>query len=572
MKKPIFLKIFAGYVLVVFSLAALIFAVSLGTIRTHHINQTKKNLSNLYLTIEQISKPLITEENIEGLDVLLKDLGNRLNTRITIINRQGVVLVDSEITPESMENHRNRPEVITALTGGTGANIRYSTTQRQKMLYVARPLEINGKIQAVIRLSLPLMEIDQLINTLGEHILSLTSVITIVSLIIALIFSHFISMPVRSLNKASKTIASGDFHVRVSAASNDEISELADSFNDMAEKIDASFSELSQKKEELEGIISSMNEGLMVLDNQGRILISNTSADRITGLETTRGRYYWEAFRSLQLNALLERPETSSITEELELDDRIYLLSITPLQSGRGNVLIMHDITGIRQIEKIKKDLVVNVSHELRTPLTAIKGYTETLIEDASGDNKEYLNIIHRHTDRLINIVNDLLDLSDLEERGRQPNLEDTDLISLTDKVLILFKKRLQEKGLALKTSYPHSPPVIRVDPFKIEQMLANLIDNAIKYTEKGSIEISIKTSEQDCIIEVKDTGIGIPKEHVSRIFERFYVADKSRSRSLGGTGLGLAIVKHIVSVHHGSISVESRPFIGTTFTIRLPF
>ncbi len=222
-------------------------------------------------------------------------------------------------------------------------------------------------------------------------------------------------------------------------------------------------------------------------------------------------------------------------------------------------------------MEKIKRDFVVNVSHELRTPLAAIKGFAETLEEEVGENAKTYAGVIKRNTDRLINIVQDLLLLSELEEKGSKPESEEVNLKQLADNVIRIFKSRLTEKGLDFHLRVEDGLPAVKGDSFKLEQMLINLLDNSIKYTEKGKIVLALKQKEGNVEIIVEDTGIGIPQEHLMRIFERFYVVDKSRSKKFGGTGLGLSIVKHIVLSHKGTIAVESSLAKGTRFTIMLP-
>jgi len=272
------------------------------------------------------------------------------------------------------------------------------------------------------------------------------------------------------------------------------------------------------------------------------------------------------------LDELIKRglEEKKNLIEEIALGEKIFLTSIAFIPSMNEISLIFHNITEIKRLEKIKKDFVLNVSHELRTPLTAIKGFIETLDEEIDAKHKHYLDILKRHTDRLINIVQDLLSLSKLEEKDVELNIEQVNLKSLIGEVLILFKNKIKEKGLSLRLALEDISP-IRGDTFKLEQMFINLIDNAVKYTDKGGIEISLKEEDKYVVIGIKDTGIGIPDKDINRIFERFYVVDKSRSRKLGGTGLGLSIVKHIVLLHNGKIDVESVPGKGTKFTIRLP-
>jgi len=418
---------------------------------------------------------------------------------------------------------------------------------------------------------MPLEDIEILLRSMRTGALELAAVIVALSLLIAFFFSHAVSSAIRELGRASKRIAGGDFGTRVNLRTGDEIQELSESFNDMAERIERSFTEISESREELEGILSSMSEGLLVLDSQGKIQLANRSAREIVGADGMISRCSWEVIRSSRLNELLEQAPQQPVSGEIELGEKVYLCSLTPVRSGKTRVMLLHDITGMKRLEKIKKDLVVNVSHELRTPLTAIKGFTETLMEECSGDHQEYLRIIKRHTDRLMNIITDLLDLSELEVEETRLHVEDVCIGELIENVLDLFGPVLARKNLTAVIEGTQAGVVIKADPFRLEQLFTNLVDNAVKYTENGGITVSLGSSQNIAVIKIADTGVGIPREHLGRIFERFYTADKSRSRRLGGTGLGLSIVKHIVTLHRGTIHVTSRPFQGTTFTITLP-
>jgi two-component system phosphate regulon sensor histidine kinase PhoR len=263
--------------------------------------------------------------------------------------------------------------------------------------------------------------------------------------------------------------------------------------------------------------------------------------------------------------------ERKNRTEEVNFKEKYYLCSITFLSSKEELVAVLHDITELKNLERMKKEFVANISHELRTPLTAIKGFVETLEEEEEIKNVTYLEIIKRHTNRLMYIVNDLLLLSELEQTGTKLVAENVNLIALVENILKVFEQVANKKGIELKLITAHDLQPIQADLFKVEQMFINLLDNAIKYTEKGEVSITIRQEPSKSIIEIKDTGVGIPASNLPRIFERFYVVDKSRSKKLGGTGLGLAIVKHIVLLHGGTIDVESLQETGTKFTIVLP-
>ncbi len=573
MKRSFFGKIFIGYLFIIFALSSLILVLSLDTIRDFYQDTLVAHLKTLGYTLNPEVAELLGPGRANQLDDSIKKLGSRIHTRVTVIAMDGTVLADSDEDPKSMENHSHRPEVVEALQGKTGKSVRFSSTADKDMLYVAVPIEKDGKITGVIRTSLFLKDIDNLLTKLNYHVAWISLAVVLIALLGALFISNGIVQPIKNLTSAARKVASGDFSVRVFVKSKDELRDLADNFNRMNEEMQSMFAELNKQKEELSSIIHSLQEGLLVVDRQGRIIRANESFQKMVGNQPMEGKLYWQIVRNPQLAELLKKAGTEkrNFVEELALGDRIFLCSVTPLKGGEEIVSIFHDVTEIKEIEKIKKDFVTNVSHELRTPLTAIKGYAETLrkeVETAPG--KKYLEIVERNTNRLINIVNDLLMLSGLEEKSGL-ELEDVDLRAFLANVIRIFDQRLKDKRLSLVVDVKEGLPTIKADAFKLEQMLVNLLDNAIKYTDRGEITVSAGVQENRVQIQVRDTGIGIPKENISRIFERFYVVDKSRSRKSGGTGLGLSIVKHIVLLHKGAIGIESTPGEGTTVTVTLP-
>jgi len=571
MKRTIFFKIFLNFCLIILSLSMLVFFFSFRAIKHHYINILSLELKNLAYTLNLKVLPLVEAKDYERLDSLVKEVGKNTNTRITIIAPDGRVLADSEKDPHLMENHSNRPEVIQAKTKGFGKSLRFSTTLKKEMLYVAIPIESNKKFLGILRVSLFLEDIDKLLSQLKLDLFGIVIFVTLFSLLGAIFFSRSLSRPLKELVSASKRIADGDFSVKVKFKRNDEVGELARSFNKMSEELKHLFDDLTLKQKELSSIISSLEEGLLVLDKEGRIILFNESFRKLARTNP-EGRHWWEVLRNPRVGELIEKAkkEKRISSENLELNEKEFLCSLVFIPFKEELVIVFHDITEFKKLEKIKTDLVVNVSHELRTPLTAIKGYVETLEEEIEGDSKHYLDIIKRHTDRLINIVADLLLLSELEEKGLTQINEEVNLEKLVKDVFKIFEQKSKEKGLKLNLICEGNP-VVEGDAFKLEQMFINLVDNAIKYTEKGEVLVCLKQADEEVIIKVKDTGIGIPKEHLDRIFERFYVVDKSRSKKLGGTGLGLSIVKHIVLLHNGKIDVKSSPGEGTEFIITFP-
>ena len=573
MKRSFFSKIFIGYLLIIFALSSLTLVLSLNTIREFYRDTLTDHLRTLAYTLNSETARLLDTGRANQLDGFIKTVGSKIQTRITVIATDGTVLADSEENIQSMENHSHRPEVVEALQGKTGKSIRFSSTVSRDMLYVAIPLEKDGQIAGVIRTSLFLGDIDNLLTKLNYHVAGISLGIVFIALLAAFLISNSVVRPIRHLTLAARKVASGDFSARVFLKTKDELRGLADSFNRMNEEMEKMFSELGQQKEELESIIDSLQEGLLVLDKQGRVILSNESFRKIIRNQAVEGKFYWEIMRNPRFPELLKKAglEKKKFTEDLTLADRVFMCSVTPLQGGDGIVSIFYDITEIRNTEKIKKDFVINVSHELRTPLTAIKGYVETLRKEVgTTPGNRYLEIVERNTDRLVNIVNDLLLLSSLEEKAAL-ELEDIDLGGFLENVIRIFDQRLKDKQLSLVIDVKENLPPIKADLFKLEQMLANLLDNAVKYTDRGEITVSMDVHDKRVRIQVRDTGIGIPKDDIPRIFERFYVVDKSRSRKSGGTGLGLSIVKHIVLLHHGTIDIESALGKGTSVTVTLP-
>jgi two-component system phosphate regulon sensor histidine kinase PhoR len=573
MKRSIFLKFFSGYLLIIVALAILVLLLSFGIIRRFHIESLSQHLENLARSLKWKVTSCIEDQEIEELDAFVKEFGQQINTRITVIDKEGVVLADSDEDPALMENHRFRPEIFRAFGGQTGQSLRFSDTVRSDMLYVGIPIERNGEIDGVLRVSLYLKDIQLLLSRMRSNIFFAAAVIALFSMLGAFLYTRSFSKPIRELSEASLRIASGDFKAKVFLKNRDELGDLASSFNAMSEQIEFMFAELSQKQEELRSILSSIDEGLLSIDHEDKITLFNESLQEIAGTNDIEGKKYWEVIRNPHFGRLIEsvRSTKKGCSEELEIDQRVYLASVQYLESRNDVVITLHDVTKSRDVEKMKKDFITNASHELRTPLTAIKGFVETMKGEVEGDQKRYLGIIERNTDRLINMVNDLLVLSEVEERYFTIEISQINLENMISDVFILFENKIKEKKLETKIFSKNRIGVFPGDPFKLEQMFLNIIDNSVKYTEEGQITVVLERMEEGVKIEFQDTGIGISPEHIPRIFERFYVVDKSRSKQLGGTGLGLSIVKHIVLLHGGKIDVESTRGKGTKISVFLP-
>ncbi|MBI5149147.1 MAG: PAS domain-containing protein [Candidatus Omnitrophica bacterium] len=383
----------------------------------------------------------------------------------------------------------------------------------------------------------------------------------------------------------AKSFADGDFSRRISLGAREEMEELADSLNSMSHQIQLRMEEFIADKSRLEAVFLSMFDGVMVIDGRGAIVLMNQTLRKFLQVDTeVTGKKPLEVIRNIDIQELAERVLTTRSRLEsreitlLQPEERVLLVHATPvLREGAidGAVLVFHDITELRRLEKVRRDFVANVSHELRTPVSTIQGYTETLLEGALDDKehaREFLRIIHDDAGRLTKLINDLLDLSRIESGKMKLALEECSLETVIDRVLAGMNKEAGKNSITLKKDIPRRLAKVRIDEAAIAQVLFNLVENAIKYNNAGgSVTVGARETPRSVEVSVADTGIGIPQEDLPRIFERFYRVDKARSRDLGGTGLGLAIVKHILQAHSGEVSVESRFNSGSTFRFTLP-
>lgn len=567
-------KIFAGYLLVIVLLTSLILFFSDKTTRSHYFDSFRTELENLNIVLNDEILEFLDNKDYRGLQSYVSKIGSSIKTRITIIDTSGIVLADSEKDAATMENHYSRPEIQTAINGIKGNSIRYSTTVGGEMLYVAHPIvNANNRVIYVLRTSLFMSDINKLNSRLTFEVLQIALIAVLFSLVGVLIFTRNVTSPINQLSLASRKVALGDFDVKVFLKNKDEIQELANNFNHMTEKLKELFKQVNTQKEEYSILISSIQEGLLVLSNTGRILLSNSSFNSIVNNQENISKEYWEVIRNLEFSELFNSVKSNrkSQTKEIEINEKFFLCSANFIESKEEIVILFYNITEIKKLEKIKRDFVVNVSHELKTPLTAIKGFAETLEDEIDEKNLHYLEIITRHTDRLINIVQDLLTLSELEHDNFKLLLSNVDISKIVENVVKMFEPKIIEKGMELIVNIEDNMPKLRLDVYRIEQVFVNLIDNAFKYTDEGYVKINIYQKNDEAVIEISDTGVGIKKEDRNRIFERFYIVDKSRSRRVGGTGLGLSIVKHIVLNHGGDINIDSSYGNGTRFVITLP-
>ena len=586
----IFWKQFISSFLIIFLVLFLFTFLVIGELQDYDKSLNKERLlTTANLVTDVLERPLEIGSQAE-IQKLVSELGEKTGIRITVISKDGTVLGDSSRSPSEMENHSDRPEIREAIANDVGESSRYSDTLKQEMFYVAVPYRGNGgQIKAVIRTSLPLSFMQNMIHPIEMKVIYLGGILTVIALLLSFALSKTISMSFRGIINTSEELAKGNLDISMPVVNGKtEISKISMALNRMAQKLNELFKQLSKEKNQLEAVLGAMSEGVMVVSRDGRVIIINSALKKMFNLkEDSMRKPYWEILRNRELTKLVESVLENRVSDSREIfylypDEKHYFVNVIPLESpDKELIVVLFDITDFKRLEKIKADFIANVSHELRTPLTAIKGYTETLEEEAfesPEDQKHFLRIIKRHTDRLINIVSDLLVLSEVESRdslskeNSANDLEEINMNELIKSSVDALRSKAAEKGIDVSFESEEEAYKVKANRFLLEQMFINLIDNAVKYTpESGRVAIRVSSHDSQILTEISDTGIGIPKEHQPRIFERFYRVDKTRSRNLGGTGLGLSIVKHIVIMHGGKIEVQSEEGAGSKFSVTLP-
>ncbi len=524
------------------------------------------------LVIDRTKIKIINNE-IDELRTEVKKLATLSQTRITIILKDGKVIADSEENPDKMENHAARLEIAKALNNRIGSSLRYSNTIKKKMLYLAQPVKFNNKIIAVVRASLFVEKINKVYSNLRNKIILSTIILDTLGLILLYYFSRRLTKPMEEIVEATNKFSDGNFNAKVIIDTNNEFKLLADTFNNMTDKIKELFESQSTQQEELKRILRSLQEGLIVINSDDTIVLHNKSFRLTINDNNPEGKKYWEILRDINLQKLINkvRKKQKHHTSEILINGIYYLASANYIHSIDQVVIVLFDISERKMLEDMKRDFIVNASHELKTPLTAIKGFIETLEDEANETQKKYLQVINRHTERLIAIVQDLITISKLEDQSLNTQKTKIDFHDLLMSIITIFDNKAREKGISFKINIDEDINNFKADSFKLEQLFINLIDNAVKYSNKGEISIKITDLEDAIEIIIADQGIGIPEEDLPRIFERFYTVDKSRAKKNVGTGLGLSIVKHIVNQHEGNIKVKSQIGKGTTFIITLP-
>jgi two-component system phosphate regulon sensor histidine kinase PhoR len=536
--------------------------------------------------VAQSLESLTAAKDRGEIERLCKRSGKAAEMRVTVILPEGRVLGDSDADAASMENHADRPEFEDALARGDGAAVRPSPTLRIPMMYFALRARDAAGQTVVIRAAMSLAHTDNAVRRLKLRIaaagLALAAFLTLVTYWV----SRRMSRPIEEMRSGIRRLAEGDLAHRLHMPDTAELAGLAEVINEMAAQLDERVRLITAQRNEQEAVFAGMVEGVAAIDREDRILRINRAAAKILGVspDAARGKAIQEVIRNLDLQRFVAQALSTQGPVEAEIrlrgaTERCLQAHGAPLTDAAGRpigaVIVLHDVTRLRQLEGFRRDFVANVSHELRTPVTSIKGFVETLIDGAARDPDtaaQFLKIIARQVDRLEAIIHDLLTLAGLEQ-GRQGGIDvaETPLAGPISAAVELCAHKAAARDIQLRVECPADLAACINAPL-IEQAVANLVDNAIKYGAPGRpVQVTAAREHHSVVIAVRDEGAGIAAEHLPRVFERFYRVDKGRSRDAGGTGLGLAIVKHIALVHGGGVGVASTPGQGSVFTLTLP-
>lgn len=562
-----------------------VFAVSL--FRVEYFNDIEDRLVANSMLINEF---LYQQEDWKDLqiDKLASVYSTKINARVTLVDKEGWVIGDSHANIDSLDNHKNRPEIQKAFQGEIGTSKRFSNSVDCDMFYVAIPFKKEKSNLKVIRLSVPVEDLKEINRKIFKYIFISIMAGLLVALLLGFRYVNTVTEPIKQLTMATKKISEGNYGQKVYFRTDDELGVLAETFNSMSKELHDTIEELQESNTKMKAILKSMINGVIALDNSKEIMFINPTAEEMFELkeDDIKGKYILEAIRNNILDDLIQKllNESVSAKEEIEIfepNHRILNIYINPIRLTQnpnraiGVLILIQDVTEIRKLERMRKDFVANVSHELRTPLTSIKGFIETL-KDGAAENKEirdkFLDIIDIESNRLTTLIQDLLLLSQIENKNNVSKEIDIKPNEAIGEVIDFLSEMARQKDIVIVNKVNNNLPIIKGNRGWFKQMIINLIDNGIKYTPNGGeVTVTGYSVGNSIIIKVKDTGIGISKKHISRLFERFYRVDKARSRKVGGTGLGLAIVKHIVLSFDGKIDIKSGINKGTEFTITIP-
>jgi len=587
LRSRFFWKLYASYAALVVLGLIVVGVLTSRWVASDTVRETQRSLE----VRARLLQDLATTALRDGADSVLRRhvvaLGDETGTRITVIRADGVVVLDSDEDPVTMDDHGSRPEVLEAKDRGIGTATRFSRTIVANLMYVALAVPDTGATLGYVRTSVSLSAVRERMSALRDRLVLGGAFGALVALAIGLFVAQRVTRPLASMTAVAEAFSRGQYGQRVAQASNDELGVLASGFNRMAGQLEERMQTITEDRSKLLTILGGMVEGVVAVDSEQRVVHLNSAAGRILGVspEASVGKPIWEITRIRQVGEAIEEAlhQAHEVTVELDHEtaagERVVELQGAPLQNGHGGlvgaVLVLHDVTELRRLETVRQDFVANVSHELKTPITAIRGLIDTIVDDRAMPEEtktQFLLKIQNQSLRLSRLVTDLLTVARLESGAGLLETEPLDVASLVRRSAANFRTDADSNGIALSVEVPPEPVMVEGDGEALELMINNLLDNALKYTPgNGHVWARVSVDGDRAIIAVEDTGIGIAREHHDRVFERFYRVDKARSRELGGTGLGLSIVKHVCKAHGATIALASAPASGSTFTVNMP-
>ncbi len=568
-------KLTSSYLLLVLLVLVLVTAYGARALHRSYVNSYVYAVSIQAKVISLMMREYAGERNLADLQPMVQALRWRREATITLIDATG--RSSQPLDPAA-------PEVAAAFAGREGQAVRFDPATGEVRVFAAAPvLGPDGRIAGVVQVSAPEAWVWRQLRRQVPGALGAVLVGLLAAWLVGSRLSRRLTRPLLQLGQVAERLAAGDFAGRVPQDDTEELARLGRTFNTMADRLQRTIAEITAERKKLEAIVSGMTDGVVATDRHGQVVLFTRAAAEMLGIspDAALGRPAREVLRGRLAVLLEEAARGRVVAEELPpglVGDRVVDVHCAPYRDDRGEVIgavaVLRDATELRRTERLRRELTANVSHELRTPLTSIKGFTETLLDGAMRDEatcRRFLTIIQSEVDRLVKLVDDLLDLSRLESRHVTLDLQPVDVGALAAHTADKLRPLADAGGLTLLVQAP--PGVVApADRDRLEQVLTNLIDNALKYTPPGGrVEVSVVPRGEEVEVTVSDTGRGIPPEDLPHVFERFYRVDRSRTRGSGGTGLGLAIARHIVEAHGGRISVRSRPGEGTTFTVTLP-
>ncbi|MFC6464329.1 two-component system histidine kinase PnpS [Marinilactibacillus sp. GCM10026970] len=552
------------------------------------LEQQGEDLKAQLVTLQsQLNDTVDSEQDLDELITGLEKAAEAVSERITLVDLSGNVIYDSHADQDTVENHLDRPEIQSILNGdGISTYDRVSTSTEDLRYYTAAPLlSTDGETVGILRLSKRVEEMTGVTDELIRFLL----VFIATSLLLTVLFTYYwtrrIGDPIEEIKQITNKLSHQKYGTRYRSTSYHEIDDLGETINDLAGNLESQMQEIKQNDKRMRELINHLVIGVMVLNENREIIMVNPIMNEILGenLYGKIGHSYLEVFKSYGLNQLIESAFDKNELQNREIslflqDERIVDTNIVPIpgriQGTTNFIVLLYDITEIRRLEKVRTDFVANASHELRTPITALKGFSETLLDGALEDREvlvEFLEIMLKESSRLDLMVQDILQLSKLEQKQVRMNVEPIEAKSVVKEVFQILQQKAELKEMELSI-IDHETVSLEVDHDQLKQIILNLVGNAVSYTpEKGKVEVEMTYLNQEAVIKIRDNGIGIPQQEQSRIFERFYRVDKARSRNAGGTGLGLSIVKYLVENLNGHIELVSEVGKGTTFEVYLP-